>query len=115
MRKLCVKCKEKRRAYPDECRILGVAEDDAPEIQQSVGCPSCNNSGYAGRVAIIELIPIDEELDELIASGGSQSQFKAAARAKGCKFMAEDGIDKIIAGEIDIPSLIKAVDLTARL
>ncbi len=115
VRKLCVKCKEKRRAYPDECRILGVAEDDAPEIQQAVGCPSCNNSGYAGRVAIIELIPIDEELDELIASGGSQSQFKAAARAKGCKFMAEDGIDKIIAGDIDIPSLIKAVDLTARL
>ena len=115
VRRLCLKCKEKRKAYPDECRILDVPEDDPPEIQQAVGCDSCNNTGYAGRIAIIELIPIDEELDELIASGGSQSQLKEAARRKGCRSMAEDGIDKILAGEIDIPSLIKAVDMTSRL
>ena len=115
VRRLCVKCKEKRLAYPDECRILGVSEDDPPEIQQTVGCSACNDSGYSGRVAIIELIPIDEELDELIASGGSKAQLVAVARAKGCKSMAEDGIAKILAGEIDIPSLIKAVDMTARL
>ena len=115
VRRLCPKCREKRTAFPDECRILGVPEDDAPEISQAVGCSACKDTGYAGRIAIIELIPIDEEMDELISSGGSQTQLKAAARSKGCKFMAEDGIDKILTGEIDIPSLIKSVDLTARL
>ena len=115
VRRLCLKCKEQRKAFPDECRILGVEADDPPDIMQAVGCKSCNNTGYAGRTAIIELIPIDEELDEIISSEGSQSQLKEAARRKGCRSMAEDGIDKILSGDIDLPSLIKSVDMTSRL
>ena len=114
-RKLCVKCKAKRPAFADECRILGVDDANPPEIGYAVGCPACRDTGYAGRIAIVELVPIDEQLDEIIASGGSQAELKAAARAKEYKSMAEDGIDKVLAGAIDIPSLIKAVDLTSRL
>ena len=115
VRKLCLKCRERRPAYPDECQILAVDADNPPEIGSAVGCPACRDTGYAGRIAIVELIPIDEELDEIIASGGSQSELKAAVREKGYKPMAEDGIDKVLAGEIDIPSLIRAVDMTSRL
>ncbi len=60
-------------------------------------------------------MPIDEELDQIIAAGASKAELKACARAQGYKSIAEDGIGKVLTGEIDIPSLLRAVDLTARL
>lgn len=116
VRKLCPKCRRPRRAEPEECRILGLDELAPPEILEPVGCAACRNSGYKGRTAIVEILPIDDDLDEVIAStAGKRSALKACARDKKFKSMAEDGIDKVRAGEIDIASLIKAVDLTARL
>ena len=115
VRKLCLKCKERRPAYPDECQVLGIDPENPPQVNGAVGCVACRDTGYSGRIGIVELIPIDEELDEIISSGGSQSALKAAARAKGYKSMAEDGIDKVLDGQIDIPSLIRAVDMTSRL
>ncbi len=115
VRRLCTKCKETKPADPDECRILGVDSGNPPEIGLAVGCAECRNTGYSGRTTIVELVPIDEDLDQIIASGGSQAELKACARGKGYQSMAEDGISKVLAGKIDIPSLIRAVDLTARL
>ena len=115
VRKLCAKCKESKIADADECRILDVDPNKPPQIGKAVGCAECRDTGYAGRTTIVELVPIDEEFDQIIAAGGSKAELKDCARAKGCKSIADDGIGKVLAGEIDIPSLIRAVDLTARL
>jgi type II secretory ATPase GspE/PulE/Tfp pilus assembly ATPase PilB-like protein len=115
VRKLCLNCKTSHTAFPDECQVLGVDPENPPEVNGAVGCPSCRDTGYSGRIGIVELIPIDEDLDAIIAAGGGPSQLKDAARTKGYKSMAEDGIDKVLAGTIDIPSLIRAVDMTSRL
>ena len=114
-RKLCPACKAGRPASPEDCRILGVDPDRPPPIFDPVGCDACRQTGYRGRVPVAEVLPMDEELDEIIASGGTRATLKAAALGKGYRTMAEDGIAKVLAGELSLASLARAVDLTARL
>lgn len=115
VRKLCTECRRARRAKPEECRILGLDESKPHAIHEAVGCPACRGTGYKGRTALVEILAVDEDLDEVIASSGSRAALKACARQKGFKSMAEDGADKVRSGEIDLNGLVKAVDLTARL
>ncbi len=115
VRSLCKECKEARPATADECRILDVDPADPPVIYHPVGCPKCGDAGYTGRTAIVEIVAIDEDMDQIIATGGSRADLKACALEKGFKTMPEDGIDKILDGVIDIPGLLKSVDLTSRL
>ena len=58
---------------------------------------------------------MDEDLDEIVASGGTRAALKAAALDKGYRTMAEDGIEKVLAGELALATLVRTVDLTARL
>jgi general secretion pathway protein E/type IV pilus assembly protein PilB len=114
-RKLCPHCRRGRPASAEECRILGVEADAPPQIFDPVGCDACRQTGYRGRLPVTELLPMDEELDEIIASRGTRSALKAAALQKGYRTMAEDGIAKVLAGELALASLARTVDLTARL
>ena len=114
-RKLCLHCRSARPAEPEECRILGAEPEAPPQIFDPTGCPACRNTGYQGRVPVTEIVPLDEELDEIVASGGTRAALKAAALRKGYRTMAEDGIAKVLAGELSLASLARTVDLTARL
>ncbi len=68
-----------------------------------------------GRLPVLEVLPMDEDLDEIVASGGTRAALKAAALDKGYRTMAEDGIEKVLAGELALATLVRTVDLTARL
>jgi type II secretory ATPase GspE/PulE/Tfp pilus assembly ATPase PilB-like protein len=114
-RKLCPACKAGRPAGAEDCRILGADPDRPPPIFDPVGCDACRQTGYRGRVPVAEVLPMDEELDEIIAAGGTRATLKAAALGKGYRTMAEDGIAKVLAGDLSLASLARAVDLTARL
>jgi type II secretory ATPase GspE/PulE/Tfp pilus assembly ATPase PilB-like protein len=114
-RKLCPACKTGRPATAEECRILGVQEGSPPEIFEPVGCEVCRQAGYRGRAPVTELLPMDEELDEIVASGGTRAALKAAALGKGYRTLADDGIAKVLAGDLSLESLARAVDLSARL
>ena len=54
-------------------------------------------------------------LDEIIASRGTRAALKAAALRKGYRLMAEDGIEKVLAGELSLDNLARTVNLTGRL
>ena len=115
VRKLCERCKQPRAAMAEECRILGVDPENPPQLYGPGGCSACRNTGYAGRSAITEIVPVDDDLEEIIATGGSRAALKACAKEKGIKTLAEDGIGKVLDGQIDMTSLIRAVDLSSRL
>ena len=114
-RKLCPHCRRGRAASAEECRILGVEAAAPPEIFDPAGCAACRHTGYRGRVPVTELLPLDEELDEIVAARGPRSALKAAAVRKGYRTLAADGIAKVLAGELALASLARTVDLTVRL
>lgn len=112
-RRLCGSCKTEHTASVEECEILGLDTNQPPQIfhAKEGGCPVCSGKGYKGRVAVIEILLFDEELDEIVARNESKAELKTAAIKKGFKSMKDDGILKVLDGVTDIASLSKVVDL----
>ncbi len=114
-RRLCDKCKEKRQATAEECRIMEVDGKNPPEIGKRVGCEICSFTGYKGRVALSEVILVDSGLDEMVAREASRGEMLRHLFKNGFVSMAQDGIQRVIAGTTDLDEIIDTVDLTERL
>lgn len=114
-RKLCGNCRAPREATREEKRILGHEGEGSLIIYDPVGCDKCKGKGYKGRVAIIEIMRVDQGFDELIASHASRSVMTEYLLDNGFIPMAMDGVDKVINGVIDIQELIGTIDMTDRL
>lgn len=113
IRTLCKKCKHARPIEEFEKIILDVDEDI--ELYDAVGCEKCGNSGYRGRVSVLEVLKVDADLDELISNRATMREMLDYATQKGFKTMADDGIHRILAGQTTVEELSRVVDLTSRL
>jgi type II secretory ATPase GspE/PulE/Tfp pilus assembly ATPase PilB-like protein len=120
VRRLCVNCKTSRPASEDEMTDLQQMYgkdffDDYVErfgkihLHHASGCPECNKTGYRGRIAIHELLVNNDEITHLISSKASTDQLKQAAIKDGMKTLLQDGIEKVLAGIIDLPGLRKTL------
>ncbi len=116
VRRLCGSCKEAFQPEDDGIRrVLGVDADWKGEIYRHVGCEVCDNTGYKGRLAIMELFKMDTDIDELIARRATGREIKEAARRRGFRSLAEDAIARVLAGDTDIDEISRIVDLTDRI
>ena len=116
VRRLCPHCKETVIADDVERRLLGLAKDDAPvSICRAVGCERCAHQGYKGRLAIMEILKMTAELDELTARRASSRELKNAARAAGFKGIVDDGMRRVMEGVTTLEEVGRVVDLTERL
>lgn len=111
----CKACKTSRPATPDECKLLRADPAAPPLLWDAPGCTECAHTGIKGRTAIAEIIYIDEGLDELIATRATRTAMRLYMREHGYRSMAEDGIERVLAGDISLPSLMRAADMTARM
>ena len=113
-RRLCGECKVEHTPSEEEMHILGIDQSSSPPTifrAKSGGCPSCKNQGYKGRVAVVEILSFDEELDAILARNGTKAELKEAAVKKGFKSMRDDGILKVLEGVTSLEALAKIVDL----
>ncbi len=115
VRMLCVHCKEAYVPTPEERQILGAAGAKTSHIYRAVGCARCGNKGYKGRCAVMELLVMDSDLDELVARRATARELRAAALAKDFRPLAEEGIARVLDGITNLAEVARAIDLTARL
>jgi type IV pilus assembly protein PilB len=115
VRKLCQQCKKPRTATEDECQIMGIDPKDPPTIHEGAGCPACKQRSYKGRTAIVEIMRVDKEMDELIASDATRRVMMDHLVKTGFKTMQEDGISRVLSGEISLAELMEAINMTERL
>ena len=87
--------------------------DDRP-VYQPVGCPKCENQGYKGRLAIMEIFKLDSEIDELIARRATGREIRTAASARGFRTLADDAISRVLMGQTSLEEISRVVDLTDR-
>jgi general secretion pathway protein E/type IV pilus assembly protein PilB len=114
VRKLCNNCKESQEASATECQILGIPPNETrPTIYHAKGCPECTK-GYRGRMGIVEILRISNELDELIALNANTIEILKAAQQDGYKNMTDDGLLKITQGLTTLEEVARVVDLTVR-
>ena len=115
VRKLCRTCRQSYEPESRERRLLGIAPTEMATLYRAVGCEQCDYQGYGGRVAIMEILKIDAGIDELIARRATAREILTAARAKGFKTLAEDGLRLARAGVTSVDELVRVVDLTDRM
>jgi general secretion pathway protein E/type IV pilus assembly protein PilB len=115
IRRLCKHCKQPYEASAAECKILGVRPDRAATLYHAVGCDHCDYQGYRGRMAIMELLKLDGELDEMIARRVTARELLKAAIAKGFHTLADDGLRRVLDGSTALDELVRVVDLTDRM
>ena len=116
IRLLCPLCKSPREADEVDSKLLGVEYvNDTLTIYEADGCPQCDNTGYKGRVAIIEALRIDNQLDEQIAKRATLGELRASAKSTGYKTLADDAIRRVLEGETSLQEVSRVIDLTQRL
>jgi len=115
VRRLCKHCRQPYEANEMDWRILGVKGDKPPTIHRAVGCDHCEYQGYRGRLAIMELLRLDPELDELMAHRATPREMLNMAMAKGFRTLADDGIRRVLDGSTSLEELMRVIDLTDRM
>jgi general secretion pathway protein E/type IV pilus assembly protein PilB len=116
LRRLCPHCRKPYTAQPHERRLLGMDRaGQAPLLYRPGGCEHCDFQGYRGRLAIMEVLRLDGDLDELIARRATHREIRTAALGKGFRALAEDGLRRALDGSTSIDEVGRVVDLTERM
>jgi type II secretory ATPase GspE/PulE/Tfp pilus assembly ATPase PilB-like protein len=114
VRTLCAQCRQAYSPSPEERMLFGELADHASVLYRSAGCLACEEKGYRGRTAILEILVMDADLDELVARRATAKELRAAAMAKGFRPLAEAGMQRVLDGVTTLSELSRAVDLTGR-
>ncbi len=109
VRRICPECKQAYVPGPtdDERLYLGLKPEDDITLYKGEGCAACNFTGYKGRMAVHEVMPVYAEMKELIMQNASSQKLFDMARVKGALSIKEDGIAKALAGKTTIAELIR--------
>ncbi len=109
IRKICPLCKEEVSPDKDLLEFLGISPEEASKIRffKGIGCRDCNGTGYSGRIALFELLIINDEIGELIYNKESSSVIKERARHFGMKTLREDGMLKVMDGITTIEEIVR--------
>ncbi|HDH97164.1 MAG TPA: type IV-A pilus assembly ATPase PilB [Proteobacteria bacterium] len=110
VRKICPHCKEEIKVSPEVLRQIQVPEEKIEEgvqIFKGRGCAKCNYTGYKGRIAVFEVMPMTEEINELVLTGASAAELKREAIRLGMKTMRQAGITKLLQGITTIEEVVR--------
>lgn len=108
-RRICPKCKEEVKLPSAALVELGVPEEEVPEVRvfRGRGCDHCLHTGYKGRIAFYEVMPIGEEIRELILVGASATEIKKEAIRLGMMTLRQSGIMRMREGITTIEEVIR--------
>jgi type IV pilus assembly protein PilB len=109
IRKTCMDCREPIKVHPQLLIDLGVAPDEVKSftVYKGKGCSICNNTGYKGRLGLYEVMPMREEVKELILSRASTTEIKKEAIRLGMKTLRQSGITKVRNGLTTIEEVLR--------
>ncbi len=109
VRRICKDCKEEEKIAPAVLLDMGINPQEVETIVtfKGKGCTSCNNTGYKGRVALYEVMTVDDELKELILAGASAAEIKKKAVASGMKTLRMSGLTKLKEGVTTVEEILR--------
>jgi type IV pilus assembly protein PilB len=111
-RRICQKCRE---AYvPDPADLLSarfpwVDGAELPTLYRAVGCSACSKTGYKGRLALHEVMPVSEEIERMAVERASAVQISEVARTQGMMTLRDDGMAKVLAGVTTLEEILRVV------
>lgn len=109
VRRSCQNCKQPEKLPPQTFIDAGFSAEEAATVvsMKGVGCDICNKTGYKGRVALYEVMPIKEEIKELVLQGASVFDIKKQAISSGMKTLRRSGLLKVQAGMTSLEEVVE--------
>ncbi|MDP8230908.1 MAG: type II secretion system ATPase GspE [Candidatus Gorgyraea atricola] len=103
VRKLCPECKEAYETPPNLIRDFKLKQE---LLYKPKGCAACSHTGYRGRIAIYEVILLNDRLKELVSKGAGLGELKKVVREMGIRSLVDSGIEKVEAGVTSIEEVL---------
>jgi type IV pilus assembly protein PilB len=111
-RRLCSSCKRPAKLSADELEQVGVGSGDA-EVHEPVGCADCNETGYAGRIGLYEVMVMNDDVRSLILTKASSGEIEQAAVSNGMRRLHEDGMEKVRRGITSLAEVLRVLGNSA--
>ena len=108
VRKICNNCKKEIKPSRYMLEQLGI-EDENITFYKGEGCPICNNTGYKGRIAVQEILKIDDNIREMILKRASSTEIKEYAVKNGTKTLLQDALDKARKGITTLEEVLRVI------
>jgi len=113
VRKLCPSCRISYAADPEEAALLRC--ESSPTLYRAAGCEQCDFQGYRHRVALMELLRMDANMDDLIARRATHREIRQQALTQGYRPLSESGIACVLEGTTSLEEVSRMIDLTVNL
>jgi type II secretory ATPase GspE/PulE/Tfp pilus assembly ATPase PilB-like protein len=113
VRRLCSSCKRPYQPNAAQARLLGLDPDQPHSLFDAAGCEACEQQGYFGRIALMEVVRFDADLDELVARRATLRDLRSVAMQKGARTLAQDAIRRVLDGTTTLSEIARTIDLTS--
>ncbi|MBS3820759.1 MAG: Flp pilus assembly complex ATPase component TadA, partial [Phycisphaerae bacterium] len=119
VRKLCPDCREPYQPDPQLLKKLGLPPQRVGQLYhpptvkpkdkngEVIPCPTCGDSGYYGRTGVFELLVVDDTFKQVMMSNPTRETMRAAAQKNKMRFIQEQAIQKVVAGETSLEEVIR--------
>lgn len=108
-RKICKDCGDYVEVHPEILVSVGISAAEASHIKvrQGRGCPKCSNTGYKGRIALYEVMPMNEELRTLVLNGASSAEIMQEAIRLGMMSLRASGLMRLKEGMTTVEEVLR--------
>ncbi len=108
-RKICTNCAKEVELSPEILIKVGIPAAEASQIKlkQGSGCEKCANTGYKGRIALYEVMPMTEEIKELVLNGASAAELKRAMLKGGINTLRASGLVMVRNGITTVEEVLR--------
>ena len=109
LRKLCPECKEKYKPSKDTAEKYGLFDKNKKIVQicRPKGCKHCSDSGYQGRMGILECMKLSPEIKKLIFERAQEGEIEKVARKEGMITLRENGMENVLEGKTSLEEVLR--------
>jgi type IV pilus assembly protein PilB len=113
VRRVCSECRQEAKGHPVALHEIGFTEDEAQTLTcyRGKGCMACSDTGYRGRIALYEVMLLNEEIREAILRGASAIELRELGRKYGMRTLRESGLQKIREGMTTLDEVARVTSL----
>ncbi len=110
VRRVCNECKVVELVPPETLLELGILDEELGSFEcfRGTGCPVCNDTGYRGRIALYEVMPLHDQIRELVLMGASAAEIKKESIRLGMTTLRRSGLNKLKEGVTSVEEVIRS-------
>ena len=109
VRRICKNCKTEYTPTNEELALVGLDSNKVSgPLYKGEGCAECRNTGYKGRLAIFEMIPMARDLRKLVFDNANEDEIRTASLNNGMTTLREAGLARVLDGTTSIQEILRS-------